>query len=65
MTRVTAVMTKEAHEPVPQDDHVTSVSLPARLYASKHTDRSKQSLIAWTAAASKSGLSPPSMSAAA
>jgi hypothetical protein len=28
-----------SREPVPQDDHVANVSLPARLYGSKHTHR--------------------------
>jgi lauroyl/myristoyl acyltransferase len=29
----------KSHEPVPQNDHVADVSLPARLYGSKHTHR--------------------------
>jgi hypothetical protein len=29
----------KSHEPVPQNDHVANVSLPARLYGSKHTHR--------------------------
>jgi len=37
--RQMGVLLDEARGPVPQDDRVADVSLPARLYASKHTHR--------------------------